>query len=672
MFTELELREIRAQGWIKEFLKTQAQGLTGNLDKVGEPFSGKYWDEDEQAVLKKMDRFLGGLNSKNDAWVPFEQTGYWIDAMVRCGYLTDDTELLEKAEPRINNPVKYISEDGFIGPDFMKDGIVWPHAVYFRALTAAYSATKDEKILEALKRHFLRVPLKDVYKKHDDLRIISVRDVCDIETALWVYNETGDERFLRMAEESYREFNRVYAKDKGVEPHCKMEGVTLKGMLSDRKANNNHGVTYCEVCKLAAILYKYTGNEVYKKAAVKAFDKAYENNMIVDGVISSSEYLNGNKSSNAVHEACDVSDFTWAIGYLFMITGDAKYGDWIENAVFNGGIACVDDDFTSNQYFSCPNQVVCDDHSNHAGFYKGEAWMSYAPEEIMGCCTGNVNRFMPNFVCRSWMKEDEKLCAFLYAPSTIDTQVGGVRVQVEEITKYPFENTVQFVFTPAKKVKFTFMARIPGWAKNCTVTVNGKPTAVEQGSGFFTIERTFQKGDVIELTFADAIEFIENARGVTVKKGALLYALPVKEKVAIEETQRGLGDPMFPHYSLYCDSKWNYGINMDAKDQARFVPNEKETNVPWKSSSSMPLIYVQGQEIKNWEIQKTTHIRQKLNPRKHGKIIPKECLFMPKVPKKGVTPIGEKQELRLVPYCTTRLRIAIFPIINNTKGGQSK
>ncbi len=669
MFNELELREIKAQGWIKEYLKTQATGMTGNLHKVGEPFSGKYWDEDEQAILQKTDRFLGGLNSKNDAWVPFEQTGYWIDGMVRAGYLTEDEELLEKVAPKINNPIKYISEDGFIGPDFLKDGMVWAHSVYFRALTAAYSATKDEKILEALKKHYLRVSLKDVYKKHDDLRIISVRDICDIETALWVYNETGDERFLQMAEESYREFNRIYVKDRGVSPHCKMKGVTLKGMLSDDKANNNHGVTYCEVCKLAAILHKYTGKEMYKKAAIKAFDKAYRDNMIVDGVISSSEYLNGNKNSNAVHETCDVSDFTWAVGYLFMITGDSKYGDWIENAIFNGGLASVDDDFTSNQYFSCPNQVVCDDHSNHAGFYKGEQWMSYAPEEIMGCCTGNVNRFMPNYVCRSWMKEENTLCAFLYTPSKVETELNGVNVQVEEITKYPFENQIQFAFTPEKKVKFTFMARIPDWAKSCTVSINGKQTVAGKGEGFFTVERSFQKGDVIELNFEDAIEFIPNAGGVSVKKGALLYALPVKEKVVMEETKRGLGDPQFPHYSLYFDSKWNYGLALDAKDQARFVSNEEETSEPWKSTSSKPLIYVTGQELKNWEIHKTKQIRQKLHPRKHGKIIQRECLLMPKVPKKGGIPIGEQQELQLVPYCTTRLRIAIFPIINKNEGG---
>ena len=151
-----------------------------------------------------------------------------------------------------------------------------------------------------------------------------------------------------------------------------MHDITLVGMLKNRKVQRNHGVTYCELCKLAAILHKYTGNETYKTAAIKAFDKVYRDQILVDGVISSTEYLNGNEDSHAMHETCLVSDFTWALGYMYMITGDPKYGDWVEDAVFNGGLGSVDDDFKSNQYFSCPNQVLADDHSNHVKFFRGK------------------------------------------------------------------------------------------------------------------------------------------------------------------------------------------------------------------------------------------------------------------------------------------------------------
>lgn len=663
LYQEVLLREIKANGWLREYLKAQSAGMTGNLDRVGEPFSGKYWDEDDQAVLQEKERFLGGLNSVNDSWVPFEQTGYWIDGMTRTAHLIDDAALLEKAQKRLYNPIKYIDEEGFIGPQYLKNGTVWAHAVFFRALIAEYTATKDERILEALKRHLLRVPLKDIYHSYRDGRIINVRNICNVETALWVYGETGDRRFLDMAEESYKVFNRIFYQDRGVILSSKMRGVTVRGMLSNNKADMNHGVTYCEVCKIAAILHMYTGKEHYKQAAVNAFDKLVRDNMIVDGVPSSTEYLNGNRDSWASHETCVVADFTWAVGYLFMITGDSKYGDWIEDAIFNGGIASVDDDFTSNQYFSCPNQVLADDNSNHAKFYRGLAWMSFAPAEIMACCTGNVNRFMPNYVCRSWMKQENTLCAFLYGPSTLTTALDGTTVRIEEQTNYPFENTVKFVFHTDAPVNFTFKARIPGWAVKCSVTLNGESVDICDAEDFFVLTRTFHEGDVIEVSFEDEIIFIPNAGGISIKKGALLYALPVHENAVIEAAPRGLGDPDYPHYSLYTDSKWNFGIAPEEAHRATYTLAAAIDATPWKSTAAKPVIRIPAWEI-DWKIMENDSVLQKLNPRKGAKRVNISCRFTPLVPLNGTTASGSATELELVPYCTTRLRIAIFPVVH--------
>lgn len=666
MYKEVELRQIRAKGWIREFLKTQAEGLTGNLNKLGEPFSGVYWDEDNMEAVHEQERFLGGLNSKNDAWVPYEQTGYWVDGMVRTAHLIDDEQLLAKATPKVYNPIKYAGEDGYIGPTFLKDNMVWAHSVYFRALMAECSATGDKSILEALKKHYLRVPLRDVYSKRDDVRLISVRDVCDIETALWIYGQTEDRRFLEMAEASYKAFNRLFSNDRGTAPYCKTRAVTIQGMLGKERATNNHGVTYCEICKLAAILHMYTGDRYYKDAAVRAFDKLYEDQMLIDGVNCSTEYLNGNKTSLAAHETCDVSDFTWAVGYLFMITGDRKYGDWIENAVFNGGIGCVDDEFVSHQYFSCPNQVICDDTSNHADFYKGEAWMSFTPTEVMGCCAGNVNRFMPNYVTRSWMRQDSEVCAFLYTPSILKVDVNGVQVCIEEKTEYPFKNDIRFEISTEKAATFCLSGRIPGWATDYKVYLNGELVEETAKNGFFRMERTFEDGDAVEVFFDDQICFIPNAGGISVKKGPLLYALPIKERIVTGLKERGMGDPRFAHYALYPDSRWNYGLY---KQQASFIQADEIGATPWKSTAPKSAIAVRAVQLPEWKIEEVDCFRQKKHPRKKGKMVQKRCVFTPELPDTCNAVLGEETILDLVPYCTTRLRIAIFPMIEKY-GGQ--
>lgn len=667
MYREIELKGIKAKGWAAEFLKTQSSGMTGHLDEVIDPFCIKYWDSEDYSVTEGGKSFLGGISEDAteevegiDQWVFYEQTGYWIDGMVRCAHLIDDEWLYEKVKPKLYMPIQKADADGYMGPLLLKDGMVWAHTIYFRSLMAEYEATEKEEILEALKKHFLRVPLKDVYHKNHDVRIMTVRDVADIEIALWIYDKSGDKRFLTMAEESYKRFNKIYEKDRGVARHAKMRDLTVRGMLEDGVVRRNHGVTYCEICKLAAVLYMHTGNEIYKRAVVKAFDKVYRDNMIVDGVISSSEYLNGNDDSHASHEMCDVSDFTWALGYLFMITGDQKYGDWVENAIFNGGLSAVSEDFKSNQYFSSPNQVLCDDHSNHNKFYRGTHWMSFAPASSMACCTGNVNRFFPNFICRSWMQDGSILTPFVYAPCEMTTTIDGKEITISEITEYPFENTIKFVVSAKKETKFVLKLRVPEWATESKLAINGKSAEKYCKGTYYEIERKFKDGDVVEISFKDEIRFIENVGGISVKKGALLYALPIAENKVIEEEVRGLGNPEYPHFSLYPDSKWNYGLKMASKNSAQYSEGELPT-MPWKPLENNKRIVLPAYEVKNWDIEHKTKVRQYFNPRKKGRMIDSDCRITPLIPKKGAFEYGESEMVTLVPYCTTRLRIAIFP-----------
>ena len=413
--------------------------------------------------------------------MPYEQNGYWIDGMVKAGWLIDDQDLITKAESKILPEIENADNDGYIGPSFLKNGLTWAHAVYFRSLIAEYTATGNQKILDALAKHFKRRPLSKSYEKND-LRIISVRNSAEIETVLWLYGQTKDEYFLTEAEKSYEEFNRRFSDDSVADECSKMYDITLDGMLANKKVQSNHGVTYCEICKLAAILHLYTGKNIYKKAAVKAFDKLVRDQMLIDGVPSSTEYLNGKNNSQCAHETCVVSDFTWAVGYLFMITGDSKYGDWVENAIFNGGLGSVDDNFISNQYFSCPNQAIANDVSNHAKFYRGLDWMSYAPKEFLACCAGNVHRFMPNYVYHSVMRKANEFRVFTYCPCEIKTKINDVLVTINEQTYYPFENQVLFTINTDKPSKFSLPSTPICSSGIITISWVGQPSPAEKWS----------------------------------------------------------------------------------------------------------------------------------------------------------------------------------------------
>ena len=86
----------------------------------------------------------------------------------------------------------------------------------------------------------------------------------------------------------------------------------MEQYLSDRPMSG-HRVTVCETLKLPMLLYAFTGKEIYKEAALKGDQKMEDLNMLIDGIISSSEGLAG-VDALASHETCDISDYTWTIG----------------------------------------------------------------------------------------------------------------------------------------------------------------------------------------------------------------------------------------------------------------------------------------------------------------------------------------------------------------------
>ena len=75
-----------------------------------------------------------------------------------------------------------------------------------------------------------------------------------------------------------------------------------------------------------------------------------------DGGIVSAEHLEPT-AFDSVHESCDITDWSWSFGYLFMATGEARFADLIERTTFNALPGAVTKDFRQLQYFSAVNQT---------------------------------------------------------------------------------------------------------------------------------------------------------------------------------------------------------------------------------------------------------------------------------------------------------------------------
>ena len=284
VFQEGLIADIKPKGWLLEFLERQKSGLTGHPEALSYPYNTCLW--------------AGEIPRNGDYgqdWWRYEQTAYYTDGLLRLGYLLNDEELIQKGEAGIQYTLAHPQSNGRLGSSVINS--LWPQAVFWRALKAYADVHGTPTNLKtALQRNYNTMQNSDLTNGR--------RHILNLEGMLWLYGETGTNSLLTKAETAYNtggfEFD---ATDAGSD-----EFIHL------------HGVTYCEMLKVPLLLYAYTGNEKYLDIAMNAERKLERDHMLPDGVPTSAEYTQG-RDIDIAHETCDITDYTWSLGYFLTVTG---------------------------------------------------------------------------------------------------------------------------------------------------------------------------------------------------------------------------------------------------------------------------------------------------------------------------------------------------------------
>ena len=609
---DIGIEGMKAEGWMKEALTTQRNGLTGHIQVAGAPFDKEGWGD---ATQKKMDR-----------WEDFEQTGYWADGALRCGYLIDDPELTQRVKEWIDFQIDHPKEDGFIGPELHN---LWPHVVFFRVIMAEYSRNPSPKIIKALSNHYKNAARSQTLIKTGGPEWdFNERTMLHIEMLCWLYQQTNDAFFIEKAENTYKAF-------------CSRKSpFTMQAFLSD-EVPIVHSVSSFETLKIPVILYINTGKKEYLDAAIHGIQKVYKYHGLAAGIPSGNEAHDGNMP-NEVHETCCVSDAQWALGYFLQATGDVQWADLMEKICFNAAFSVVWKDFKSLQYYSSPNQVIAKNNSSFCMYVGGQDRMAYRIAHGPACCNGNMNRMIPLFCSRQWMKKgDNGIVAAMYAPSSFTTKLKGSKneITIQEETNYPFEETIRFRMKMKRSTPFSFWLRIPQWCKGASITVNGQAADIVCKAGTFVeVQRKFSDGDIIELKLPMKAKSVSMPYdGVAFERGPLVFSLNVKAQEEITET-RELDGIKFQSRILTPLSEWNYAP-VDTENIE--VVNSNDYSNIWNPETTPVRLKVKAVTVTNWQL-----YRDNFTP------------YMPSVIRKG-----EEKVIELVPVGTTVLRMTVFPDI---------
>ena len=605
-------------GFIKSFLKTQMEGLTGHISEAGYPYDCVEWGAPDHSPA-----------TRNCPWWRYEQTAYWLDGYTRCAILLEDEERIANASRIIYNVIDH-PIGTYLGPEVIvdpaPDNYRWPHVVFFRACMALYEYNQDPRIPEAIARHYL----------NDKADYAVKRNVMNVEIMVWAYEITGKHALLEMALDAYRRYNE----------NCRDDACD-RVILSPQKPYV-HGVTYNEYGKLAVILYRATKDDYYLRVSEESLRKAVRMFMLPGGCICSNEHMVSNHYLQSI-ETCNVSDFTWSLYYLLRATKKAKYADLIERCIFNAGMGTVTEDFRALQYFSCANQLISDYQSNHNLYCKGGAWMRYSPNPGTECCPGNVNRFMPNYAMNLWRNEEDGIYCYLYGAGSFACERDGKKIEICEQTEYPATDRVKL--SVKTETPFALYYRVPGFMSKARVTVNGVTVEKKPKSGYEKLSIT--EDTEIEIVFEANVIRHRNRGRVYFTRGALTYSL-APESERREEYAEG---KMFPSYNMYVCGEWRYAVK---KDEAVYTPTDSFSE--YRAGAPLPYLTVKAVRIKNYDFEKVKRFYYQGDVkygRKH--YVDEERTFTPHLlPNDRLELADEVETLRLYPYGVGKLRVTVF------------
>lgn len=232
-------------------------------------------------------------------------------------------------------------------------------------------------------------------------------------------------------------------------------------------------------------------------------------------------------NSTAHNETCaNIGNmlFNWR---MLESTGDAKYADIVETALYNSVLSGVSLD--GKRYFYTNPLRLSDD------FPYTLRWPRERQEYISCfCCPPNTLRTICEAQNYAYTVSENALWCNLYGQSELTTKLGKHDLEVSQVTGYPYDGKVMLTFGAVpKKQEMALHLRIPAWCDRATVKVNGEVVDVPvKANTYATLNRVWKKGDVVELDMEMRVKLMESnplveetRNQVVVKRGPLVYCL---------------------------------------------------------------------------------------------------------------------------------------------------
>lgn len=651
---KLPVGAVKPEGFLKEYLIRQKNGLTGNLGEISA------W-----------------LQKENNAWLSKDGTGewgweevpYWLKGYANIGYIMEDQVMIDESMIWLESVLNSQRENGDFGPKLM-DGDhpdFWAKMIMLYCLQSYYEYSADDRVLSLMTNYFkyeLTVPDEEFLEGYWQ----RLRGGDNLHSVLWLYNRTGEEFLLELAEKIHQNTSDWRGRDLPLDQIKNYYEVRDGGEVPDwyRDQVDWHNVNHAQAFREPAQYYLLTKDEKDLQATYGNFKIIRDHfGQVPGGMFGSDENARpGYADPRQGVETCGMVEQMNSDEHLLRITGDPFWADHAEEVAFNTYPAAVMPDFKALHYITSPNMVLLDAENHSPGIANSGPFLMMNPFSSR-CCQHNHSQGWPYFIENLWMATpDNGVVAALYGASKVAVKVGdGTEVTIEEKTHYPFEEEIKFAISSEKPVEFPLYLRIPAWAKGASITVNGELLKDDiSGIGYARISRTWSNGDQVALTLPMEIQtktWEKNSNSLSVSRGPLTYALKIREKYFKKDSdqtaqwdskwQKGADTKKWPSWEIHPVTDWNYSLVIDENDPASsFEVMEGHwptSDFPFTLEEVPIKIVAKARQIPEWQLDEFGLVGE-----------------LKDLPKTSDQPVVD---VTLVPMGAARLRITAFPQLDN-------
>jgi DUF1680 family protein len=469
----------------------------------------------------------------------------WLEAASYSLAVHPDAILEATVDQLIDKIIHAQQEDGYLNTHFIvaQPEMRWRnlrdwHELYcaghlIEGAVAYYQATGKRKLLDAVCRYadlidttFGEEPEKKRgYCGHPEIELALVK----------LYHVTKNSRYLKLAT--------YFIDERGKQPHYFDLEARQRG--EDPSQFWAKTYDYCQAQMTIRQQTKMVGHAVRAMYLLSAAaDLAHENDdqslletceRLWDNLVTKRMYITGGIGSTRANEGFsqdyDLPDETAyaetcaTIGLilwnhrLLQFSGESKYADIIERALYNGFLSGVSLDGTR---FFYENPLASTGEHHRQGWFE------------CPCCPPNIARTLASVGSYFYSTGENAVWVHLYAQGSVILKLNEHDVSLRQVTKYPWDGKVRFEIGIAQPQKFTLHLRVPGWCEGWRLGINGKPSPEikPQANGYLAIEREWHPGDLVEYDMEMPIQIVwahpsvRSLQGrVAIQRGPLVYCL---------------------------------------------------------------------------------------------------------------------------------------------------